>query len=121
MKNYLNAAPNATVAPEINETREEARLRNKVLAASLCANCKNLEDCVYALRATTPIIECELHECAPVSVPNLALITDRQGSDSESSGAHEDPPLGLCINCENLPHCRLPKHPGGVWHCEEYK
>jgi len=49
------------------------------------------------------------------------LITDRQGPDSESSGAHEDPPLGLCINCENLPHCRLPKHPGGVWHCEEYK
>lgn len=30
------------------------------------------------------------------------------------------PPKGLCSTCDNLPTCLLPKHQGGVWHCEEY-
>jgi hypothetical protein len=28
--------------------------------------------------------------------------------------------LGLCINCENLRGCNLPKPAAGVWMCEEY-
>jgi hypothetical protein len=80
---------------------------------------KHQDDCVYLLKASSPIIECELHECGLSSKPRLAVVKKQAPTDiAEKFPAGE--PLGLCINCANLRDCMLPKHEGGVWHCEEY-
>jgi hypothetical protein len=103
---------------EIDWDESEQRME-RLMAASLCANCKHQSDCVYLLKASSPIIECELHECGLSSKPRLAVVKMQILSDTaEQIAANE--PLGLCINCANLRICMLPKHEGGVWHCEEY-
>ena len=39
-----------------------------------------------------------------------------------ASSAPADGPLAvLCLNCELRAECALPKAPGGVWFCEEYR
>lgn len=98
---------------------EAAQRMERLIAASLCANCKHQDDCVYLLKASSPIIECELHECGLSSKPRLAVVKKQAPTDiAEKFPAGES--LGLCINCANLRDCMLPKHEGGVWHCEEY-
>ena len=98
---------------------ESAQQMERLIAASLCANCKHQNDCVYLLKASSPIIECELHECGLSSKPRLVVVKNQAPSELAESFAG-DGPLGLCINCANLRVCMLPKHEGGVWHCEEY-
>ena len=98
---------------EVNEPM--AQLIDK----SLCANCKHQGDCMFLLRASGPILECELHECGLSSRPRLRVVKRKILPDAEAAVA-EEAPLGLCGNCDNLKVCMLPKHPSGVWHCEEY-
>ena len=98
---------------------EPAQHMEWLMAASLCANCKHQSDCVYLLKAASPIIECELHECGLSSKPQLVVAKKQVPSDTAEQLA-ADEPLGLCINCANLQVCMLPKHEGGNWYCEEY-
>ena len=107
-------------AAQLQKDRDESAQRAaRLIAASLCANCKHQSDCVYLLKASSPIIECELYECGLSAQPRLVVVKKQVTSNmaEESAG---DEPLGLCINCASSRTCRLPKHEGGVWHCEEY-
>jgi hypothetical protein len=121
MKDHAHAvkAAAATQLPEEPDASE--RLREKLIESSLCVNCKHLGDCIYPAKAAAAILECELYECGPAASPRLIVVKAKQHSSDESPGLSEDEALGLCANCESLPHCRLPKNPGGVWHCEEYE
>ncbi len=103
---------------EINRDETAQRIE-RLMAASLCANCKHQSECMYLLKASSPVIECELHECGLSSKRRSAELKNQVPSDTAEQLA-ADGPLGLCINCANLRVCRLPKHEGGVWHCEEY-
>lgn len=103
-----------------HEQDESARRMEERIAASLCANCKHQSDCVYLLKASSPIIECELHECGLSSKPHLVVVKKQTPADPAEQ-LTADEPLGLCMNCENFGTCMLPKHEGGVWHCEEYR
>lgn len=108
-----------SVSPMDKNRDELAQLMERLIAASLCANCKHQSDCVYLLKASSPIIECELHECGLPSKPRLVVVKKRIPADSAEQ-LTADEPLGLCMNCANFGTCMLPKHEGGVWHCEEY-
>jgi len=110
------ALPQAPEEPDASE-----RLREKLIESSLCVNCKHLGDCIYPTKAAASILECEMYECGPAAGPRLIVVKAKPHCADESSGLSADEALGLCVNCANLAHCRLPKNPGGVWHCEEYE
>ncbi len=115
-------ATNVAVAPPAPDVPDEMeQSRRKLIETSLCCNCKHLGECVYPLKAAAPIIECEMYVCGPPATPLLIVVKTRQGLSQGSPPPGADEASGLCANCDNLPHCRLPKHPGGVWHCEEYE
>ena len=88
------------------------------LQAGLCVNCRHQADCVYALNAPDPVFECELHECGPSG--KLQLLAKKAAPPQVSGEAGQAAPLGLCVTCENLNGCGLPRSAGGVWACEEY-
>lgn len=121
MKDHFHGVKTAAVPQVPEETDASEQLREKLIESSLCVNCKHVGDCIYPLKAAAPILECELYECGPPARPRLIVVKARQRLSEESPGLSEDEALGLCVNCANLPHCKLPKNPGGVWHCEEYE
>jgi hypothetical protein len=92
----------------------------ELINASLCANCRHQSDCGFLPKACAPIQECELYECGLSDRPRLMVVKRPCGPAAEI-GDEADAPLGLCMNCENLDGCNLPKPPGGVWMCEEYR
>ena len=104
---------------QMEDQDETAQRMERLFKASLCVNCKHQGDCMFLLKASNPIIECELHECGLASRPRLTVVKQQARSDTKEEFA-EDNLLGLCGNCDNLRECMLPKHPSGVWHCEEY-
>ena len=103
----------------MDEYAETMARMERLIKASLCANCRHQGDCMFLLRASEPIIECELHECGISSRPRLTVVKP-QRPEEENDVSAEEAPLGLCGNCDHLKACRLPKSPSGVWHCEEY-
>lgn len=98
---------------------ERAQQRmDQLVQASLCANCRHIGDCAFLSKACSPIQNCEMYECGLSEKPRLVVV-------KKTCAAVEEPesriaPAGLCITCENLNSCNLPKSPGGVWMCEEY-
>jgi hypothetical protein len=73
-----------------------------------CNACLFFTDCAYRLKSEKFILQCE------------AFV------DVADDTAWKQPSViaelkGLCTNCSRLPHCKLPKSPTGVWHCEEYE
>jgi hypothetical protein len=118
MANMNYNIKNELVSQLRKDRDESAQRAARQIAASLCANCKHQSDCVYLFKASGPIIECELHECGLSAKPRLVVVKKQLTPDMAEEPA-ADEPLGLCINCTNLPTCKLPKHEGGVWHCEE--
>jgi hypothetical protein len=97
----------------------ELQQAEQLFNASLCANCRHQSDCGFLPRASAPIFECELYECGPAGKPRLVVV---KTADSQLSLQGDEPEalLGLCMNCENMAGCNLPKPAGGVWMCEEY-
>ena len=121
MKDHAQAVK-AAAAPQASEERDASeQMWEKLIKSSICANCKHLGGCMYPANAAAPILECEMYECGPAASPRLMVVKTKQHSSDQSAGLSEDEALGLCVNCANLPRCRLPKNPGGVWHCEEYE
>ena len=94
-------------------------LVEQLIQKSLCSNCKHQGDCVFLSKTCEPILECELYECGLSEKPRL-MVVKKSGVPAETQPESDDSLLGLCINCENQRGCNLPKHPGGVWMCEEY-
>jgi len=111
---------NSVGEAKVEESHDEAgALMEKLLDASLCANCRDQSDCVYFMKAGEPIIECEMYECGSSSKPWLSLVKGKLAAAVDAL-AEEDNPMGLCANCDNLKVCQMPKPQSGVWNCEEY-
>jgi hypothetical protein len=98
----------------ITDTSSDERL----LSASLCSNCANMDSCGSFSAAESAVLQCELYECCSSVKPELV------GAGESSTTTNEDPMsvhfMGLCSNCDNRSDCKLPKPQAGVWHCEEY-
>jgi hypothetical protein len=90
----------------------------QLVQASLCSNCRHLGDCAFLSKTSRPIQNCELYECGRSEKPRL-LVVKKTGPPVDGPES-EDALLGLCITCDNLKSCKLPKPAGGVWMCEEY-
>jgi hypothetical protein len=103
---------------EEEDDRIRMQMEQRILE-SLCSNCKHQGDCAFLLKACSQIIECELYECGPSGKPRLAVV-NKTRAPAEALPESDNPLLGLCVNCENLRGCNLPKPAGGVWMCEEY-
>lgn len=111
---------NATNLAHEDKAYKEARERmERLIFASLCANCIHQQDCAYLAGTASPIQHCEMYVCGPSARPRLSLV--QRGDGDAAYEVHEAAPsLGLCVNCENRGTCTLPKPLGGVWHCEEF-
>jgi hypothetical protein len=108
-----------TVDRGVEEERERAqRQMEQLVQASLCANCRQLGDCAFLSKTCRPVQSCELYECGLSDGPRLVVVKKTCAPVAEAES--EEPPLGLCVTCDNLKYCRLPKAASGVWMCEEY-
>ena len=104
---------------DLEEERERIQQRmEQIVQASLCTNCRHLGDCTFLSKACSPIQNCELYECGLSEKPRLMVVHKTCMSIEEP--VNEDDLLGLCLTCENLKSCRLPRPASGVWMCEEY-
>ena len=113
----LKAARSAD--PNLEEEREHMQQQmEQLVQASLCANCRHLGDCSFLSKACRPVQNCELYECGLSEKPRLVVV--KKTCTSVEEPEIEDGLLGLCITCENLKGCNLPKPASGVWMCEEY-
>ena len=75
----------------------------------LCMSCNHAKTCVFLAQSTDPIWRCgEFDPSGTMRAPTSPVDLTNQ-------------PLGLCVNCERLPTCSLPKAEGGVWSCDEFK
>jgi hypothetical protein len=80
----------------------------------LCETCIHQNSCVYSIRSSKRILQCELFE---IEKPDANYANGKGwGYEELIVNSHK----GLCSNCLNAPHCQLPKAKGGVWHCGEY-
>jgi len=100
------------------EREQEQRQMEQLVQASLCANCRHLGDCTFLSKACSPVQNCELYECGLSEKPRLVVV--KKTCASVEAPENEGDLLGLCITCENLKSCHLPKPASGVWMCEEY-
>jgi hypothetical protein len=117
-KNY-KVTYGATQRVETDDSAAQ-RQAEQIFNASLCANCRHQSDCGFLSKACAPILECELHECGLSDRPRLMVV--KKGANPLAPQSEEsDALIGLCMNCENLNSCSLPKALGGVWMCEEYR
>jgi hypothetical protein len=104
---------------EVEEANAAERQQmDDLINASLCANCRHQSDCSFLPKACVPILECELYECGRSERPRLMVV---KKTCAAAPTEEVEAPLGLCMNCENLQGCNLPKPQGGVWMCEEYR
>lgn len=109
------------IDPSVKADEERAlNLMEALIQESLCANCKLQGDCVYLQKACAPVQACELYECGLSERPRLRVVK-KPGAAVAEPPESDDPLLGLCVNCENLRGCNLPRPAGGVWMCEEYR
>jgi hypothetical protein len=109
------------VDQRVKEDNDRIQLQMEQLVhESLCSNCRHQGDCAFLSKACTPILNCELYECGLSEKPRL-MVVKKTCAASEGQPESDDALLGLCINCENLRGCNLPKSLGGVWMCEEYR
>jgi hypothetical protein len=83
-------------------------------SASICQTCKNDETCVLHSSTLRPTFFCEQFDDSSVSRE------DRRSGIASTPQKNVDSAMGLCCNCGNTNSCKLPKVPGGIWHCEEY-
>jgi hypothetical protein len=103
----------------LEEERERAqRDMEQLVEASLCVNCRHLGDCTFLSKACSPVQNCELYECGLSEKPRLVVV--KKTCAAVEAPVNEDDLMGLCLTCENLQSCNLPKPASGVWMCEEY-
>ncbi len=84
----------------------------------LCSNCDNGDACRGRTRPRRPVFFCEefvIFGAEPA--PGLDRSAEEKPRETWSANGH----VGLCVNCDNVPTCVMPKPEGGVWHCEEYR
>jgi hypothetical protein len=112
----------ATYVADQDMEAERERLQRQMeqlVQASLCANCRHLGDCAFLAKACSPVQNCELYECGLSEKPRLAVV--KKTCAVADTPEREDAPIGLCVTCDHLNSCNLPRPAGGVWMCEEYR
>jgi hypothetical protein len=119
MENKKFRAASLVSSADAEDDYRAQMLMEQLIQGSLCSNCKHQGGCAFLQKACAPILECELHECGVSEKPRL-MVVKKTGAPHEALPDSDDALLGLCINCENVRDCKLPKDPGGVWMCEEY-
>ena len=83
----------------------------------LCSTCNHAEACAGRSTPERPIFFCEEFDVfVSVPAPQPGQAAPTQPTKRQSTNEH----TGLCMNCDNVGTCTLPKPEGGVWHCEEY-
>ncbi len=91
----------------------------------LCSTCENRSFCIYRAQRGFDAQYCDMFDTTGLS----SLGVDRQrrpvASIAPAAGTQlpvtNTSPKGLCLNCEMLETCMLPRPTEGVWHCEEYQ
>jgi hypothetical protein len=84
----------------------------------LCSNCDNGDACCGRTRPTRPIFFCEAFVVFGAEpAPESDRSAEAKPRETWSANGH----IGLCVNCDNVRTCVMPKPEGGVWHCEEYR
>lgn len=76
--------------PQAEEKCDEtAQLMEKLLGDSLCVNCRHHRNCAFLLSASSPIIECELHEPELSSKPRMVAVKKQifRGAKEEFDGS----------------------------------
>jgi nucleotide-binding universal stress UspA family protein len=76
--------------PQVKENCDEiVQLIEKLLGASLYVDFRHHRDCAYLLRASSPIIECELHKSGISSKPRMAAVKKQilRGANKEFDGS----------------------------------
>lgn len=85
----------------------------------LCTTCNHYQICSVRKDRRRPIWFCEEFDNY-VPVKEVEISPDLEPSFKEAKKETQKF-TGLCMNCENREHCKLPKPNGGIWHCEEYR
>lgn len=111
-------APSSADRSLENERERAQRQMEQLAQASLCANCRHLGECAFLSKACSPVQNCELYECGLSEKHRFAVV--QKTCTSGEAPENEADLLGLCITCDNLKSCNLPKPASGVWMCEEY-
>lgn len=82
----------------------------------LCSTCTHIAGCITRQTFKGKIMQCEEFE-TPIVV---AEIHSTAFSQKKSANPYSNL-KGLCMNCDLVATCTLPKAVTGVWHCNEYK
>lgn len=91
--------------------------------AGLCMTCNQAWSCGYLARTEGPIWRCEeFDDSGPIEASGAAVVVPDTVTQAAEPLEHESSakPQGLCVNCDNLSACGLPKDERGVLYCEEY-
>jgi hypothetical protein len=89
----------------------------------LCMTCNQARFCGYLARTEGPIWRCEeFDDSGPLEASTATVVASDTPTPAAESLVSEssEKPRGLCVNCDNLPTCGLPKDERGVLYCEEY-
>ncbi|MBN1347867.1 hypothetical protein JXJ21_00510 [candidate division KSB1 bacterium] len=91
----------------------------------LCITCIHLHTCTSKRNISEPILFCEQFEYDQHIVPESSADDSSLARIAPEEIVTETRPdeqfKGLCVNCSNRNHCKIPKPPGGVWHCAQYE
>ncbi len=92
-------------------------------AIGLCAGCEKRTVCTYPRMPGRPVERClEFEELSVVQRDEAPRRLRREKARLGVTIRAERPAEpGLCSTCDLRPVCTFPRHPGGVWHCEEYR
>jgi hypothetical protein len=87
--------------------------------SGLCTGCALGPDCTYPKRQ--PVMSClEFEELSGIGT-NGSNGHSWHGAARLGVTIETASRPGLCRTCDLEPTCTFPKHPGGVWFCEEYR
>ncbi|MCX6233650.1 MAG: hypothetical protein NT175_02855 [Bacteroidetes bacterium] len=82
----------------------------------LCSTCNYNDNCSTRKSFKGEILHCEEFDDY---IPQQILTEEK--ANEEKSPVQYAPLNGLCLNCDLVSTCTLPKHESGVWFCNEYK
>ncbi|MGE0771947.1 MAG: hypothetical protein AB7K37_09575 [Cyclobacteriaceae bacterium] len=83
--------------------------------ATLCNTCDHFNACSYQ-DDEKGVLQCELFESTSEGVAHLGRLEILKEEVITPVSTK-----GICVNCEKVWTCKLPKGLAGVWHCEEYE
>ena len=90
----------------------------------LCLACERQGTCTYPRDPGRPVLQCLEFEELSVAELEGAIALRQTGNRWLGLSLRVEPERfepGLCADCEMRASCTYPRHPGGVWFCEEFR